>query len=126
MMPRMKILLASLLGAALIGQALAAEAEFGPFDLKVAPAAFEERCVKLAAGESIRYRFKADRPVDFNIHHHRGKEVFYPVKKTAVAERVGRFRAKSADVYCLMWENAATTPATVSGDVKRTPSSTSR
>jgi hypothetical protein len=123
MMPRMRTLLVSVLGAALIGQALAAETEFGPFDMQVAPAAFEERCVKLAAGESIRYRFKADRPVDFNIHYHRGNEVFYPVKKAAVAERVGRFRAKSADVYCLMWENKGKSAALVNGVLENTDKS---
>jgi hypothetical protein len=37
------------------------------------------------------------------------------VKKTAVAERVGRFRAKSADVYCLMWENKGKSAAFVNG-----------
>jgi hypothetical protein len=96
----------------------AARAEFGPFKLEAAANSFEERCIKLAVGESLRYRFKASVPVDFNIHYHRGNDVFYPVKKAAITARVGRFRAKTADVYCLMWENRAKTGAVIEGVIE--------
>ena len=76
------------------------------YSLTLAGKAFDERCLTLAAGESVRYRFRASAPVDFNIHHHRGKEIFYPVQRSAVRDADGTFRAPSADDYCLMWEHA--------------------
>jgi hypothetical protein len=44
--------------------------------------------------------------------------VFYPVKKAAVAARTGRFRAKSANTYCLMWENRGKSVAVIEGVVE--------
>lgn len=113
------LLFAGLLAGA--GPIAASTADFGPFSLPVAPNSFEERCIKLAAGASMRYRFKSSAPVDFNLHYHRGKEVIYPVKKAAVAKRVGRFRAKREDVYCLMWENRTKAVAQVSGTLEQSP-----
>jgi hypothetical protein len=52
----------------------------------------------------VRYRFRSTSPVDFNIHFHRGKDVFYPIRQTGVTEVNGTFRADAADDYCLMWE----------------------
>lgn len=91
----------------------------GPYSFTLSGKAFDERCLELAAGESIRYRFRASAPVDFNIHYHRGKEVFFPVKQSAVREASSTFRAESADDYCLMWEHAGTGAATVEGSVVR-------
>lgn len=103
------------------GASHAATAEFGPFSIEIAPNSFEERCIKLAAGASMRYRFKSSAAVDFNLHYHRGKDVFYPVKKTALATRTGRFRAKTADVYCLMWENRTKATVKVTGKLDPGP-----
>jgi hypothetical protein len=99
----------------------AAPAEYGPFKLETAANSFDERCVKLGAGQSLRYRFTASVPVDFNIHYHRGDDVFYPVKKTAITTRAGRLRAKTAEVYCLMWENRGEDSVTVSGSIDPGP-----
>lgn len=98
--------------------ALASEGA-GPYSFTLSGKAFDERCLKLAAGESIRYRFRASAPVDFNIHYHRGKEVFFPVKQAAVREAESTFRAESADDYCLMWEHAGAGAATVEGSIER-------
>jgi hypothetical protein len=109
-----RLIAASVLALGLTGS-VAATADFGPFRLQIAPNSFEERCVKLVAGQSLRYRFKASTPLDFNIHYHRGNDVFYPVRKAAVAARTGRFRAKSPDTYCLMWENRGKSVAVIEG-----------
>jgi hypothetical protein len=90
----------------------------GPYSFTLSGKAFDERCLKLAAGESIRYRFRASAPVDFNIHYHRGKEVFFPVKQAAVREAESTFRAESADDYCLMWEHAGAGAAKVEGSIE--------
>jgi hypothetical protein len=92
---------------------LRAAQEVGPYAFTLTGKAFDERCVTLGAGDELRFRFRASAPVDFNIHHHRGKDVFYPVRQAGVQESAGTFRASEADDYCLMWEHAGPGRVTV-------------
>ena len=62
-----------------------------------------EECMHLEKGERRRYEWKADTAVDFNVHYHEGKEVFYPVKADRKRLGSGMFRAKAAQDYCWMW-----------------------
>ncbi len=62
-----------------------------------------EECVRLEAGQSRRYYWRASGPVDFNIHFHRGGEVTYPVKREAMRGDGGSFTAPSGEDYCWMW-----------------------
>jgi hypothetical protein len=110
------VLLLVLFGA----RALAAE-DAGPYSFTLSGKAFDERCLTLAAGEAIRYRFRASAPVDFNIHYHRGNEMSFPVKRPAVREIDATFRAKRADGYCLMWERAGEGRVEVEGSIERIP-----
>jgi hypothetical protein len=91
------------------------------FALDIAPGQFDEHCLRIEAGEVIRWRFVAMSAVDFNIHHHRGKEVFYPVRRNGVERASGRFRSRAADDYCLMWTNKSPRTVRVSGSVERLP-----
>lgn len=91
----------------------------GSYSLNLKAKAFDERCLQLAAGESIRYRFRSTVPVDFNIHFHRGADVVYPVKQSAVSEADASFRAPAAEGYCLMWENPGPGAASVEGMLER-------
>ena len=85
------------------------------FSATVESGRVHEECMKLDKGERRRYDWKADAKVDFNIHYHEGKEVFYPVKRNATAKGKGTFRAKVAQEYCWMWSSK--TPAKVEGRV---------
>jgi len=96
---------------------LAASAASLALDIK--PGDFDEHCLRIDAGKSIRYRFTASTPVDFNIHHHRGKEVLYPVKRDGIAREQGEFRAPATADYCLMWTNRTKSPARIDGEVDR-------
>lgn len=116
---RMKPIL--LLPLALAAAAAIASEGLGPFTFTLAGKAFDERCLKMAAGESVRYSFRSSAPVDFNIHAHRGNEVVYPVKQDAVREGSATFRAEAAEGYCLMWQHAGTGSAKVEGTVERVP-----
>lgn len=109
--------------ALLIGGASAAPlATDGPFVRTVAAGGFDEICLHLAAGQQLRYAFKAEAALDFNIHHHRGRDVFYPVRLAALREQTGaRFTAPAADDYCLMWENRGLGPVKVEGEIAREP-----
>jgi len=93
---------------------LAAEAAFAndpstaskplAFDIRVEPDKIHEECLRLEAGQSRRYEWTASAPVlEFNIHYHRDADVFYPVKREAIARDRGTFRAPSGEDYCWMW-----------------------
>lgn len=111
--------ISSLLALSLAAAAVHAADGSGPYAFTLAGKAFDERCLDLAAGESIRYRFRASAPVDFNIHHHRGKDVLYPVRRRAVRDADATFRADAADTYCLMWEFDGGGSVAVDGVVER-------
>ena len=74
-----------------------------PFSVAVEAKQLHEECVKLQAGEKRKYYWKADGPVDFNIHYHVDQEVFYPVKRDGMRGDGGTFTAKGAQDYCWMW-----------------------
>jgi hypothetical protein len=105
------------------GSALAAESKSTSsgtthtFSATVSPGSVHEECVKLAKGESRKYEWSANAALDFNIHYHEGKEVFYPVKKDSAMKDKGTFRAKIAQDYCWMW--TAKTPAKVEGRLEK-------
>jgi hypothetical protein len=67
------------------------------------PKQMHEECAKLQAGEKRNYSWKADGPVDFNIHYHEGSEALYPVKRDGMRGDGGAFTAKIAQDYCWMW-----------------------
>ena len=99
--------------------AVAVTSAFGPFRLDVPARGFEEHCVKLESGERVLYRYTASADVDFNIHYHRGSEVFYPVKATASRSADASVTAPQADTYCLMWERKGDGAARIDGAVER-------
>ena len=98
----------------------AAEGE-GAYSIRIKGRGFDERCVRLDAGESIRYRFSSSVPVDFNVHYHRDKDVFYPVKASASRAAEASFTAPHADTYCLMWEHGGPGDVTVEGTLEKLP-----
>jgi len=97
----------------------AAPARSGSFALDVPERGFDEHCLKLEAGEHIRYRFRATGDVDFNIHYHRGTDVHYPVRSGAIQTADASFRAPQADDYCLMWERKGAGAVRIEGSVDR-------
>ena len=91
----------------------------GDVDVKVAlePKKVHEECARLEVGQSRKYHWKSDAPVDFNIHYHRGeKEVFYPVKRDGMRGDGGTFTAKTGEEYCWMW-TARNAPAKIEGRI---------
>jgi hypothetical protein len=102
-------------GAIFFAGVVAAQSADKPFTHTIRVRAAAEECVKLSAGESIRYVFEASAPVEFNVHFHRGESIEYPVKRDAVAQADDRFTAPSAQEYCLMWTNRTPGAVTVKG-----------
>ncbi len=81
--------------------------------LAVAPGAFAEVCGKLARGESVAWRFEADRALAFNIHYHVGKAVEYPARQDAATRADGTLAVALDQDYCWMWTNRTRAPATL-------------
>jgi len=116
----MKRLVAALLACA-AGTALAYgndSPDIQPFSVTLEPKQMHEECVKLQAGEKRKYYWRADGPVDFNIHYHEGAEVFYPVKRDGMRGDGGTFAAgKGTQDYCWMW-TARDKPAKLEGRIE--------
>jgi hypothetical protein len=85
--------------------------------LALEPKKAHEECARLEPGESRKYHWKSNAPVDFNIHYHRGSDVFYPVKRDAMRGDGGTFTAKTAQDYCWMW-TARDKPAKIEGRIE--------
>ena len=79
----------------------------------VAPGEVAEVCGKLAKGQSIAWSFKGDRPMNFNIHYHEGKQVVFPAKQDAAVDAQGKLDVSLNHDYCWMWANKGVSPATL-------------
>ena len=79
----------------------------------LAPGKFLEVCGKLSKGQAVAWSFKAEGPLNFNIHYHEGDKVEYPVRRDAVAELAGRLEVGVDQDYCWMWSNKSGRPAAV-------------
>jgi hypothetical protein len=86
-------------------------------EVTLQPGKVHESCARLEKGERRRYHWKSTAPVDFNIHYHEGREVFYPVKRDGMRGDGGAFAAKIAQDYCWMW-TAKNAPATVTARIE--------
>lgn len=75
--------------------------------LSIAPGKFGELCGHLEAGTVVRWRFTADAALDFNIHHHVGKQVVYSAQEAARSAGEGRLTVPGAQEYCWMWTHKA-------------------
>jgi hypothetical protein len=97
--------------------ARAASSTSNAFNVTLDATKIEESCIRLEKGESARYQWKSDVPVDFNIHYHEGNEIFYPVKKNGATGGKDTFKAKIAQDYCWMW--TATRQTKLEGRVEK-------
>ncbi|MEN8207557.1 MAG: hypothetical protein ABFS24_16365 [Pseudomonadota bacterium] len=84
-----------------------------------------ELCLVLAQDQQLRYAFSAPRMLDFNIHYHVGREVFYPVSENQIMDATATFSARSEQEYCLMWTNQGDADVLLSLEYER-PQATSR
>jgi hypothetical protein len=75
--------------------------------VQLEPGKVHEECQRVESGQKRRYYWKSSAPVDFNIHYHRGDDVFYPVKRERMRGDGGAFTAKSGEDYCWMWTTKA-------------------
>lgn len=81
----------------------------------VAANAVIERCYTLRAGETIKYKFKGEDLVAFDIR--RGGDGMFSPQVVPFDE--GEFTADSQDEYCLRFVNALDRPQQISWSVQR-------
>ena len=72
-----------------------------------------EECLSLSKTQSLRYWFRSEGPIDFNIQYQDASGVVYAVKRDKQSIGTGIFPAKTAGVYCMVLTNPAQKPVTV-------------
>ena len=77
-----------------------------------------EKCLTLTPPQKIEYRFESTAKVDFNLHYHKGDQVYYPVKLDRTNAESGLYEAKARETYCLMWENKTGADVELTYDAK--------
>jgi hypothetical protein len=87
--------------------------------LTVRPATFAEVCGKLIKGQSIRWSFTGQQPLNFNIHYHEGKKVVFPAKHNNATSLDGTLAVQVDQDYCWMWENKGSKPAAIEIALRR-------
>ena len=73
------------------------------FHVTLEPGEAHEECLHIARGDKRSYYWRANGPVDFNVHYHRGDRPIYPLKRDGMRGDGGSFVAKVAQDYCWMW-----------------------
>jgi hypothetical protein len=108
-----------LIPAALLAFAARAGAPPAPhaFHVSLEPGMTHEECVHIDRGDKRSYYWRADAPVDFNVHYHRGDRPIYPLKRDGMRGDGGTFVAKVAQEYCWMW-TARDRPVKLEGGIR--------
>ena len=61
-----------------------------------------EKCLALTPPQKFEYRFESTAKVDFNLHYHKGDQVYYPVKLDRINAESGMYEVTAKETYCLM------------------------
>ena len=78
-----------------------------------------EECFVLGQGERVDYQFSSSIAVDFNLHAHRGGEIYMPVDNKQTRSQSGTYSAPRREDYCMMWTNNGAVPAHLSGEWRK-------
>ena len=102
--------------AALALMALAAHAQDASIrviTMTLTSAGAHKECVSLSKAQNLRYWFRSDAPIDFNIQYQDGSGLVVPVKREKRSIGTGTYRVKAAEVHCMVLTNRAQKPVTV-------------
>jgi len=85
------------------------------------PSGIHEECFELKKQQKLFYKFNSDKPVNFNVHFHTEKEIYYPVQQNGATQYDGIIdpedkscQLNTQEYYCLMWENQEKSPVKIS------------
>jgi hypothetical protein len=79
----------------------------------IASSGAHKECLSLSRTQSLRYWFRSDAPIDFNIQYQDAGGVVYPVRREKLSMGTGGYPAKTAEVHCMVLTNKARKPVTV-------------
>ena len=82
-------------------------------EVRIEPGKFEEPCFPMALADQLQFSFESDAVLDFNIHYHEGKDIFFPVELSAITRYEQNYFAPISHQYCMMWTNRGETPVTL-------------
>jgi len=81
--------------------------------------AAHKECIGLSAAQNLRYWFRTDAPISFNIQYQDAGKLVYPVKKDKVSILSGTYAPKGAADVCMVWTNLNQRPVTLSFEFAR-------
>jgi hypothetical protein len=64
-------------------------------------------CMGISDKQLVRFWYRADAPIDFNLQYVENKETLYPVRQNKQSLGSGSFTPKAAGDYCMVWTNAS-------------------
>jgi hypothetical protein len=76
-------------------------------------------CIGVSDKQLLRFWYRADSPIDFNISYVEGKETLYPVRQPKQSIGSGSYTPKAAGDYCLVWTNLSRQPVLFRFEVAR-------
>ncbi|OGA05127.1 MAG: hypothetical protein A3H35_19605 [Betaproteobacteria bacterium RIFCSPLOWO2_02_FULL_62_17] len=69
-----------------------------------------KECFALNENQVVRYWYRADALIDFNIQYVEGKKTIFELRRDRQALGSGGFTPKVARDYCMVWTNAFNKP----------------
>lgn len=112
----MKLIFTFLISQTIVLAAANAKPSSTRMDVTLPPGKAHEVCAKIKSGDSVRWNFRSDTPVDFNLHHHIEKDVLMPIKKQAIASDEGAYKVDRTNDWCLMWTAGKEHKSKIEGD----------
>lgn len=110
----LRFLVLSMVILSLVGCASAPKKESVQVTIK--PKGIHEDCVVVTPKEVLSFKFVSSAPTDFNLHHHDGDKIFYPIEKKGATSFEGTFIPEKEEVYCLMWTNTSSVPVALTSE----------
>lgn len=78
-----------------------------------------KECITLSTQQRLRYWYRAEGAVNFDIQYVEGRETLHPLKKDKAAIGSGTFQPRVTQDYCLVWTNLARKPVNLSFEFAR-------
>lgn len=69
-----------------------------------------KECLAVTERQAIRYWYRADAPIDFNIYTVQGKNTVYAFRRDKETMGSGSFAPKATGDYCMVWTNSSRKP----------------
>ena len=69
-----------------------------PKSATLKPNKIVEKCMSLVPPQKIEYRFESSAKLNFNLHYHKGEQVYYPVKLDRTNGESGLYEVKAKEV----------------------------